>query len=107
MLRYHKPRGHFYAGFTKKFRMLWSGLDLTVEAEIRLLEMLGTIQLQFPNQNDESKNFTINSVPTPCAEIAELFRLANIPAPEFVPAGKTKQTNTVDSKKKLKIRRKP
>ncbi|MDR1962999.1 MAG: hypothetical protein LBQ50_04410 [Planctomycetaceae bacterium] len=74
---------------------------------IRLLETLGTIQLQFPNPNDESKNITINSVPTPREEIAELFRLANIPAPEFIPAGKTKQANTVDSKKKLKIRRKP
>ncbi|MDR1925524.1 MAG: hypothetical protein LBQ66_14220, partial [Planctomycetaceae bacterium] len=62
-----------------------------------------TIQLQFPYQNDESKNITINSVPTPRAEIAELFRLANIPAPEIVPAGKTKLANTVDSKKKLKI----
>jgi hypothetical protein len=65
------------------------------------LETLGTIQLQFPNPNDESKNITINSAPTLREEIAELFRLAN------VPAGKTKQVNTVDSKKKLKIRRKP
>ncbi|MDR1962435.1 MAG: hypothetical protein LBQ50_01490, partial [Planctomycetaceae bacterium] len=81
--------------------------DLTVEEGIRLLETLGTIQLQFPTPNDESKNITINSVPTPREEIAELFRLVNINAPEFVPAGKTKQANTVDSKKKLKIRRKP
>jgi hypothetical protein len=75
--------------------------------KIRLLETLGTIQLQFISPNDESKNITINSVPTPRAEIAELFRLVNINAPEIVPAGKTKQANTVDSKKKLKIRRNP
>jgi hypothetical protein len=91
----------------QKLRELWGGLDGTVEEKIRLLETLGTIQLQFPNQNDKSKNITINSVPTPREEIAELFRLANIPAPEIVPAGKTKLANTVDSKKKLKIRRKP
>jgi hypothetical protein len=91
----------------QKLRECWGGLDLTVEEGIRLLETLGTIQLQFPNPNDKSKNITINSVPTPRAEIAELLRLANINAPEFVPAGKTKQANTVDSKKKLKNRRKP
>jgi hypothetical protein len=80
-----------------------------VEEGIRLLETLetlGTIQLQLPNQKNKSKNVTINSVPTPRGEVAELFRLVNIPAPEFVPAGKIKQTNPVDSKKKLKTRRK-
>ncbi|MDR1924714.1 MAG: hypothetical protein LBQ66_10085 [Planctomycetaceae bacterium] len=82
---------------------------MTVEEGIRLLETLetlGTIQLQLPNQKNKSKNVTINSVPTPRGEVAELFRLVNIPAPEFVPAGKIKQTNPVDSKKKLKTRRK-
>jgi hypothetical protein len=105
-----RTRGHVFVVMMsylliQKLCECWGGLDLTVEEGIRLLETLGTIQLQLPNQKDKSKNVTINSVPTPREEVAELFRLVNIP-PRVRPRRKIKQTNPVDSKKKLKTRRK-
>ncbi|MDR2346582.1 MAG: hypothetical protein LBE18_10990, partial [Planctomycetaceae bacterium] len=82
----------------RQLRNSWEELDMTVEEGLELLETLCTLRVKLTG-TDAKTPIIINRVPEPREDLKQLFKLADIPYPEILPAHRPTTPNT---RKKLK-----